>query len=582
MPWVFRFPVSNLMQIDAPELRQVLSLLDRVRGEWHAARIFEGACFFLGLALGATLAFVAVEVLFVLPESWRWVMLGVWGAVLLAGFAIFVGKRVVENPSDEDVGLLLEKAHPKLHNEIINAVRFARDTGRQDRAFVRAAIRESGRTASNLSSRGAVSWLGVRKGLIICGALIFVWAVLIVVTSARTFNAFSRMFRPGANLPKVGGIRILQVVPGDAEVFAGDALGIQVELHAGAPKDVAPRVEHFTEGGALHEEQMQPTESGWFACELLDIKSPRTYRVAAGGSRSKYYKIAITQRPLVTKIGVTYIYPKYTGLDDRTVADCAGTLRVLKGSKAILKITANKRLRAARLLFGDEKAEEHEAIDLHLMAGRQQAATPRAQALTITENRSGKIEIEDESGHQNSRPLEIVAEDDEPPTVRITKPGGDRTLAPDESLDLAVRASDDYGVVHAELVEKRSKVGQEPTAQERLVHEWDHFPDRKDVAIYWTWVFDKKIYKNGDIVRYYVKMYDGRDENRDKTGVGASAEFTVRIQDPAVLREERKEKFESWLVEVEKVLRQQKEIRGSIEKLEGKKKDEQEPGAEHH
>jgi len=553
------------MNTDAPEIGQVLNLLDRIRREWHAARILEGLATFFAVVFATTFALVLAALWLPLPAGVRWGLRAAWLAWLVLSVALLVFRRLFENPTEEQVALLVEGARPELHNEIINAVRLARDSFGQSRPFVKAAFRESGRKAARLNTRGIVSWRGFRRRTLTLGVLLLVCAAFVFGYPSRSVNALARLAFPRANLPKVGNVKIVEVVPGDVTVVAGENLDIAAVLEQTSDAEPAVRLQHFVADGPVHAEEMQPAGGNRFRCVLLDIRAPRTYRVAAGDSRSRDYRIDVTERPLVKRIAAAYRYPAYTGLAPDRVEDCGGVVRAVKGSTATLTITANKRLTSAAITLGDDRS-----VPLSLEPGRTTAVT--RQAVEITDNASGQIEIEDEHRCRNSRPLRVIAVEDTAPRVKITAPGADCVLGVGESLQLAIRGNDDYGIVKAELIEKRVSPASGKVGEPEVVRTWNRFSDTKNVAIHWRWRFEKNSYRNGEIVRYFVRMVDGNDVGR--SGVGTSAEFLVRLEDAAARQKERERKYGNWQAELEKVLKEQKELRGSTQEF-GEKGGEQ-------
>ena len=549
------------MRTDIPELGRVLNLIDSVRRQRQLANVTAGILAFLTFGLGLAFLFVLIAMIFPLPVAVRWGMVFVWAAWALVSGVRLIFLRLIRNPTDEEIALVVENAYPELHNEIINAIRFAREDAGGSGLFVRAAIRESAREASDLEARGAVSWRLARRGALALAIVLAAWCVLLLGFRLHAMNALSRIVRPGANLPQIGSIRITEVIPGDVTVVAGENLVVEALLENVGDDAPPVRVQHFVKGGSLHEEKMQSTGGNRFRCELLDIRTPRGYRIAAGRSRSRDFKILVTDRPLVSKITVEYHYPAYTGLEPKRDEQCSGTLRALKGSSADLKIETSKPLKSALLDFGKDAQ-----FPLRLYPGHTSADT--MERIAIDRNRSGRIEILDEDGCGNARELRIIAERDQPPNVKIVVPGSDRTLAIGESLDLEVRGSDDFGVMRAELLAKRIDRTTGEAGKPAVIHEWTEFADRRNVACRWTWRFEEKSYQNGESVRYYVRMVDGNDV--DGPGIGTSAEFEVRLEDAAARRKEREEKYRNWHLELEKLLKEQKELRREADGLDQK------------
>ena len=540
------------MATDAFEPEQVLLLLDRVRKQWFASRVLSGLLAFTAIILTLAFLFVGTEILLAPPAGARWAMLILLLALTLAAAIALIGKRLLENPSDEQVALLIETARPQLHNELINAIRFTEESWAERLDFVRAAIRESDRCARRLDTRGIVAWTGARRGLAAAGVLLLVWAGMLCITPKRIANAFSRVLMPAANIEKVGSVRIVSVTPGDMTIIAGDNLTISAALDGAVNPDAPPRLEHFPDKGAVQKEAMVAAEENRYACELQQIKTPRTYRVVVGDSRSRDFRIRITERPLVTRIAARLQHPDYTGLPPETIADTGGRIMALRGAKASLTFFTNKRLKTARLTLADT-----EPLTLAIAAEGTAASTLRP--LAIMQEVNGTVEIVDQFNCINSRSLQIIARKDQPPQVKIVAPGKDATLAVGEALHLSIRATDDYGVVHAELVEKRVNPAAGRSGQPTVLHSWTKFTDNKTVGLNWKWEFSPESYKNGEIVRYFARMVDGNTV--DGPGIGTSAEFTVRLEDAQARRKDREKKFSNWQAELEQVLKRQKALR---------------------
>ena len=545
------------MKAAVHELERIFTLLDHVRREWQTSHVLSGLCAFLSLALALGLASVLAAMWLPLSITARWGLL-ILAVVWLPGSGLcLIFLRLLRSPSDEHVALLIERAHPDLHNELINAVRFAAESRDARKRYLDEAIRESDRKVAELDTRGVVSWRPLRRNALILAAIAITWVVLLGGFRLRALNAMSRIVQPGANLSKAGKVRIVEVIPGDATVIAGENLTIEAAL-ANATDSVSAYVQHFVESGRRHEEKMQPVGENRYRCELLDIKTPRNYRVTAGGSRSREFAIRLTERPVISRIAVEYRFPAYTGMEPVSEEDCAGTIQALKGSTAFLTATSSKRLSAAHITLAGE-----ERVALRLKPGRTDAVTQRP--LRIMKSASGQIQIEDEDSCRNSRPINIVAEPDRRPIVKIVAPGADTSLEVGGVLEVAIRGSDDFGVVRAEIVEKRIHGQTAETGEPKVIKEWTYFSDAGNVALHWQWEFKKEAYRNGDVVRYFVRMVDGNDV--DGPGVGVSAEFVVRIEDAIARRKEREEEYRSWQADLERLLKEQKELRRETRRL---------------
>jgi len=541
------------MNNQTSELEKVQSVLDRVRRKWHAVRVLGGLSLCFSVVLGVAIAAVTLAMFLPLSPAMRWGLRALFVASAFISIALFVIKRIVENPTDEDIALLIETAHPQLNNELINAIRFSESPQKQSPVFLRAAIKESARKAIDLDTSRVVSWRACRKRAWSLLCVLLLWAVLAIIFPARCANAIARLIHPSGNIAQVGNAKILEVAPGNVTVVAGENLDItvKVEFLLNATSEII--LQHAITDGPRREESMTPIGENVYRCTLLDIESSRTYRVAVGGSLSQKFTIDVTERPIVQSIGADYIFPSYTKTEPLSVADCGGIVRAVKGTQVGLRFTANKRLLKANFAG----ATDGKSSAFFLQPGKVSGVL--RNAIQISQNGSGYIKIEDEFDCHNSRVVQVIAVADGLPKVKIESPGSDRTLSAGDTLELVIRGSDDFGILKAELIERRINPATGIVTEPKSIKMWTKFSDAKTCAINWRWKFAEDVYNNGEIVRYFVKMTDGNDVT--EPGVGVSGEFVVRLEDVSAQKKARAKKYSSWQADLEKVLKEQRELR---------------------
>ena len=544
---------------------RIFSLVDRIRREWIAAHILAGLFAFAAAALGS--AFILVLLARHLPFSPRilWALRTCWGAAALLALIVLVVRRFFANPSDEQVALLVEAARPELHNELINAVRFAEDAGGSSDLFVRAAIRESARTAEGLRTCGVVNWRPARRSAIAMLLFAAAWCGLFLLDARGARNALAHLARPHANLARIGRVAILEVLPGDVTVVQGDPLTVEVLLGASDVSAIDVRLVHAVDDGAPRSEAMHVRDDGRYECTLVDIREPRTYHVAAENGRSRAYRISVTERPVVTQVVAECKMPAYTGLAPQTLRDAAGVFRVPAGARVRLSIVANKRLSLAQVALGDAPP-----VALSLEAGHTAATMLRP--IEITQTLAGTLIIEDEFGCRSTRTIQIQAVPDALPDVRITAPGQDRTLVVGGVLDLSIVGKDDYGIVLAELVQRRIESSTGNEAGPKVIAAWHEFSDPHQVVAGHRWVFEETAYRNGETIEYWVRMRDGNPATG--RGVGLCRRYKVRLEDIVERREQREEKYNAWQEELRRILADQRKLRQETNTLGGEKTQE--------
>ena len=155
----------------------------------------------------------------------------------------------------------------------------------------------------------------------------------------------------------------------------------------------------------------------------------------ANGVRSKEYKLTAIDLPSVKKLRVTYEYPKWSALKE-AVDDPGGDLRAIEGSVATIAIETDQRLGQGALILDDGSR-----IDLERGEGNWLTAR-------VPVNKDGMYHIAAVEKGEDVRLSEdyfIEAQKEEPPKVRIARPGSDARVSPIEEVAVAVEAGDDFG-----------------------------------------------------------------------------------------------------------------------------------------
>ncbi len=182
---------------------------------------------------------------------------------------------------------------------------------------------------------------------------------------------------------------------------------------------------------------MRP-QAGGTGYEFLIAGVPESldYYVEAGGVKSKQYHLKVVDLPGIKNLKVTYHFPGWTGMRDK-VEDPGGDLRAVEGTDAELAIATDRPLANGALLFDDgTKVMLRSAED-----GTRMATVP------IRKDGMYHIAAVDEGEDVRLSPdYFIEAQKDEPPTVRITRPGKDARVNPIEEVTVAVEGQDDFGL----------------------------------------------------------------------------------------------------------------------------------------
>lgn len=187
---------------------------------------------------------------------------------------------------------------------------------------------------------------------------------------------------------------------------------------------------------------MQPQQDGnGYQFIFAGLSDALEYYVESGGTRSKNYVLNVKDLPLVKRVRIGLHFPSGVGLQD-VVEDPGGDIRAVAGSSADIAILTDRKLEHGVLVLDTGKT-----LDLKTGDGNWLTAH-------LPINHDGSYHVAAIDGGETIRISDdyfIEAKKDEPPTVKILRPGHDPRVSPIEEMPVTVESTDDYGVKNLEL-----------------------------------------------------------------------------------------------------------------------------------
>ena len=165
------------------------------------------------------------------------------------------------------------------------------------------------------------------------------------------------------------------------------------------------------------------------------------YYVSADAAQSKHFTIAVKDLPAVKRVRVKLHFPSGLNLAD-VVDDPGGDVRAVQQTEADIAVLTDRPLEHGFLVL-DSGAK----IPL-----THQSENWSSARLKVQKDGSYHVAALD-SGElvRISEDYFIEAKKDEPPTVKILRPGHDPHVSPIEEVPVTIDASDDFGVESLEL-----------------------------------------------------------------------------------------------------------------------------------
>ena len=180
-------------------------------------------------------------------------------------------------------------------------------------------------------------------------------------------------------------------------------------------------------------------EPGGAAHEFVFAGLPDTveYYVTANGVRSRTHTLAVVDLPAVKKLRVTYAYPSWVGVKN-AVEDPGGDLRAVAGTTATVEVLTDKPLSNGLLVLDDGTRIALKGGDGNWL--RAEVPIKKHGTYHVAALHENKEDV------RLTEDYFIEAQNEEPPTVKIARPGRDAKVLPIEEVTIAVDARDDFGL----------------------------------------------------------------------------------------------------------------------------------------
>ena len=227
---------------------------------------------------------------------------------------------------------------------------------------------------------------------------------------------------------------------------------------------------------------------------VLDVSARTDYFVEANGVRSDLFRLDVVDVPYVARIDLEYRFPEYTGLAPQPVED-AGDVAALRGTRVQLRVTTTVPVPSGQLVVEGEPPRALELVADGTLGG----------SFEVTRDAFYRIELPSTDGRlQTGSPdYAIDVLDDQPPLIRMLKPGRDAQVTSIEEVFTEVEAEDDFGVAKLELV---YSIGGAP---EKTVALHGGRP-LKQLSAGHTFFLEEHALEPGDFISYFARATDNR------------------------------------------------------------------------
>ncbi len=530
-------------------LAEIYRQLDTVRmRRWSvdllagAAAVVAVACLTL-LAVSAGVGYLPGQP----PAALRWAILAVAILAFSAAAWWFLLRRAFRRHNRAQAARFVEQHLPRLGNELINSVLLARDDEQASPELVALAIEEAARDSRSVDLLSSVSLRSLKRWAVAAAAAVVLLGAFATLQGEPFRRGLLAVLRPGGHVPIVNTLRLVVLTPGDATVFAGESVTIVAKIVNDSETSYPAHV--LIEGGPA---KPMFSKDGYatFACPLGQITEPIRYAVQIGQSRwpidKPFYTLGVNR---AESISLTYAYPSYTGMKERTVRPegLDGTIEAPLGSRATVTLKVSAPLPSVWL---DRQGAAPEAMRSDPAGTSFTAEIPiRADGAyrLLLKDHSGQVIQQlpdgpgsaDAYGQATNGYFRIRAVPDAPPAVRFLSPAQPVTAAPGGKVEMRLKASDTYGLTDVKLYAAMEGQPAAPVSDFSA----SAAVGKTDAVLDYTFLLTG--YVEGNVISYYAVVTD----NRDLPGVGGpqsvqSRTYTITVQNAEKVAAEKARAYE--------------------------------------
>jgi hypothetical protein len=336
--------------------RLVRTTRRRLRWSWLAA----GVCLFVGLIAAALVLAVAFDLAFVLPDFGRWIASALAAAIGLAVFASRVMRPTLTRLPSPGVALRIERRTPNMHNRLLTVLDLAdRELTDDSATFFDAVVAQTSERVRDFNPSSVVDraslhrafrWAIVPTGIL--AAAVMLWPNFVGV-------ALQRVLQPWADIPPPSLLKFV-VQPGDSSALLGDPVSFAVFVEGGAPEEI--RLKFTSASGERTVPIKRESEGYRYTIEKFD--EPLAYRIYAGRTWTKAYRVDLVQRPVIESVALRVRPPAY--MKDaavKTIRAEERTVDALEGSEVEAVVQGTGEIAEAEIVRRRERLETKMNLD---------------------------------------------------------------------------------------------------------------------------------------------------------------------------------------------------------------------------
>ena len=357
----------------------------------------------------------------------------------------FLVKPFLNAMTHERMAWHLENTCKNFDESLISALNFEKDSSGQHSNDMKQKVIDD--AEASLHQVHPLVIFRVSKSIITItlGAVVIYLAFYIGFTPNSNI-LLKRVLWPSAYDARPGSFILEQLQPDKDYYIEGENLKFQVRVIGRSVDNVKLILRQNTERSI---EMTWIEEQKIYECQLNNLVGDLWFRFQAEEVSTTEKKMYYKAQPKIDRFEITYQYPTYTGLPQKTVKSISGDIQATVGTNVLIKTFITKRLASHEINWLNQKE-----IKSH----------PSPGVLNIDFNRNiekdgdYQISFTDQDQIQNTQlpKYKVIAFPDKKPIVNFIAIDSEIYIKAKAPLDLEWLTEDDFGILSQTLIAKNS------------------------------------------------------------------------------------------------------------------------------
>ena len=397
--------------------------------------------------------------------------------------ALFIIRFLFTIPSIKKIAHIVSEHDPKQNEIILSAYEFEKSSNLSfySKEILEKAMSDANKRASELKFSKIFPAATIKKSFHYISFAFIACILVLLINPVLLTTSVKMILHPAGFAPHYDSF--IEVSPGNTKILKGSNLPIRIGNYY-------PELSYN-----IHIEQQKRRKTVNLTSStytFYNVTDSLHYVLSNEYAHTDTFTVQVLEKPLIKDLQISYFYPQYTQLKNRTENDISGKILAIRGAKITEVLIVNNELTEYRIVFSDGTTKELERIGKF---------TFRTQFL-IEKSGSYHFYLKDILGNTNNIvERTIFAEEDLPPKIQIMLPARDKILAQNMQEQIDFTTYDDFGVQKIEILYKKndgeylSKTVFDTTGITTLAASYNF-----DVS-------DQNLLP-GDVIFYYLKVSD--------------------------------------------------------------------------